>query len=185
MNDAVEVMNAIRRAAEEAFEQHLDRLAVWTEKRWNKIQIVVEITREIAAHMLSSMNDVAMQHGVEIQLETFAESASDRIIVKAVLTLRYNNLEQKRTGIGEAIYEKRYKNEEGGIDNNAARAAETRAIKRALELFVPSVATKLVKISEWLTAWAAKNPPRTNEHYDDYAKRALQALVQLKKQKQQ
>lgn len=186
--NGAEVMRGIRSAVENAFAELIPQLAVWTERRGGRTRVVAEFTREVAATLLAVAGDTALEHGAELSLRTTPQTADGRFMVVAEITLRIGDLKTTRTGIGEGMEVKEMKDKRTGevqatADENAVRAAETRAVKRALEMFVPSIGLRLEKISEWLTAWAAKAPPATGEDDSAYARRALKALVDaMKKQ---
>lgn len=182
-------MRAVRTAVENAFTELVPNLAVWTERRRGETRIVAEFTREVAATLLSVAGDTALEHGAELSLRTTPQPADGRYVVVAEIALRIGELVVTRTGIGEAVEVREMRDKRTGevqatADENAVRAAETRAVKRALEMFVPSVGSRLARISQWLTAWAAKTPPATGEDDSAYARRALKALVDVMKNQQ-
>jgi len=180
--NGAEVMRQIRVAVEQAFTELVPSLAVWTERRRGEVRIVAEFTREVAATLLAVAGDTALEYGAELSLRTTPQAAEGRFMVVAELTLRIGDLSLTRTGIGESTEVRTIKDKRTGeivqeADDNAVRAAETRAVKRALEMFVPAIGLKLERISQWLTAWAAKTPQNAGEDDNAYARRGLKALV--------
>lgn len=188
-------MRAMKSAAEEAFSENLELLAVWVERRGIEQKLVVEITRGLAVEMLSAMSYIAKEHGWSVRIETIEKDDEQamadnikRIKMRATLTLlnQDGKVEGEYFGWGEALSHRKVRTKQGEaweFDPYALRSAETRAFKRAIEVFVPSLWTKLVKISNWLTVWAAKNPQQQGENDEAYAQRALNALIQAKNQK--
>lgn len=180
--NGAEVMRQIRAAVEQSFAELVPSLAVWTERRRGETRIVAEFTREVAATLLAVAGDTALEHGAELSLRTTPQATEGRYIVVAEITLRLGDLHVVRTGIGESTEVRTARDRRTGEvvqeqDDNAVRAAETRAVKRALEMFVPAVGLKLERISQWLTAWAAKTPQNAGEDDNAYARRGLKALV--------
>ena len=132
----------------------------------------VEMGRETALELFAVLTETALQHGAALSYGTTARLEGDRVLAECVLTLQAGDVRISRTGLGEALLA-----DKQGPSEIAVRAAETRAIKRAIAGLVPAVDSILRRWSEWVAAYAAKAQGLDGLHPADRAAKLKAALV--------
>lgn len=112
---------------------------------------IVEITRDVAVHLLNSITKLAVINNLTVNVDTTVDENNGRFVAKCSLIISTDKPIISFTSFGEGTETVVLQKTGEVIGNeNAVRTAETRAIKRVVEMLSPIIGVHLRIISQKL-----------------------------------
>jgi hypothetical protein len=165
-NEIKNFRNALKNAIMESFFKGKYSVAII--KNFDKIKreytYSIEPTRDLMLAILGEIQWVAIEFGYSVDFATNYEVVNGKIIFTATLELLKDGIVVLRNkAFGEAS-EMVINTTDGSVSNDpfAIRSAETRAIKRLVEILAPAIGLTLKVVSLKLTEFMARAPQNAN-----------------------